>query len=190
MASAASKIVLSQSRDIPFNQLVLSQANVRRVKTGVSIEALAEDIARRSALPPKAVSAAALDWLARQSWPGNIRELRNTLEQAALMTDDALLEPRHFGAAQALVAAAPDPPAAAAAPTHAPLPPSAEPLPADAAALLRPLAQQVAELERAAIGAALRATRGNRVATARLLGMSRAALYERLARWPELGGRG
>ena len=40
MASAASKIVLSQSRDIPFNQLVLSQANVRRVKTGVSIEAL------------------------------------------------------------------------------------------------------------------------------------------------------
>ena len=43
MASAASKIVLSQSRDIPFNQLVLSQANVRRVKTGVSIEALAED---------------------------------------------------------------------------------------------------------------------------------------------------
>ena len=50
MASAASKIILSQSRDIPFNQLVLSQANVRRVKTGVSIEALAEDIARRTLL--------------------------------------------------------------------------------------------------------------------------------------------
>ena len=39
MASAASKIILSQSRDIPFDQLVLSQANVRRIKTGVSIEA-------------------------------------------------------------------------------------------------------------------------------------------------------
>lgn len=50
MASAASKIVLSSSRDIPFSQLVLSQANVRRVKTGVSIEALAEDIARRTLL--------------------------------------------------------------------------------------------------------------------------------------------
>ena len=50
MASAASKIILSQSRDIPFNQLVLSQANVRRVKTGVSIEALAEDIARLTLL--------------------------------------------------------------------------------------------------------------------------------------------
>ena len=31
-------IEFSRARDIPFNQLVLSQANVRRVKTGVSIE--------------------------------------------------------------------------------------------------------------------------------------------------------
>ena len=44
------KIVLSGSRDIPFNQLVLSQANVRRVKAGVSIDALAADIARRGLL--------------------------------------------------------------------------------------------------------------------------------------------
>ncbi|TPW27737.1 ParB/RepB/Spo0J family partition protein [Pararhizobium mangrovi] len=44
------KIVLSSSRDIPFNKLVLSQANVRRVKAGVSIEELAEDIARRTLL--------------------------------------------------------------------------------------------------------------------------------------------
>ncbi|MDP3747808.1 MAG: ParB/Srx family N-terminal domain-containing protein, partial [Phenylobacterium sp.] len=44
------KIVLSASRDIPFNKLVLSQSNVRRVKAGVSIEELAEDIARRTLL--------------------------------------------------------------------------------------------------------------------------------------------
>ena len=44
------KITLSSSRDIPFNKLVLSQANVRRVKAGVSIEELAEDIARRTLL--------------------------------------------------------------------------------------------------------------------------------------------
>jgi ParB family chromosome partitioning protein len=44
------KIVLSSSRDIPFNELVLSQANVRRIKAGVSIEELAEDIARRTLL--------------------------------------------------------------------------------------------------------------------------------------------
>src|SRR5215212_438471 len=44
------KIVLSASRDIPLNKLVLSQANVRRIKAGVSVEELAEDIARRGLL--------------------------------------------------------------------------------------------------------------------------------------------
>jgi ParB family chromosome partitioning protein len=44
------KITLSASRDIPFDKLVLSQSNVRRVKAGVSIEELAEDIARRTLL--------------------------------------------------------------------------------------------------------------------------------------------
>ena len=41
---------LSASRDIPLNKLVLSQSNVRQVKAGVSIEELAEDIARRTLL--------------------------------------------------------------------------------------------------------------------------------------------
>ncbi|MDU1906676.1 MAG: ParB/Srx family N-terminal domain-containing protein, partial [Dysgonomonas sp.] len=34
----------------PFNQLVLSQSNVRRIKAGLSIEELAQDIARRTLL--------------------------------------------------------------------------------------------------------------------------------------------
>ena len=50
MASANPKILLSRSLDIPFNKLALSQANVRRVKAGVSIEELAEDIAHRGLL--------------------------------------------------------------------------------------------------------------------------------------------
>jgi ParB family chromosome partitioning protein len=50
MAKAVQKITLSRSRDIPFNKLVLSQSNVRRVKAGVSIEQLAESIAQRSLL--------------------------------------------------------------------------------------------------------------------------------------------
>ena len=44
------KITLSSSRDIPFDKLLLSQSNVRHVKAGVSIEELAEDIARRGLL--------------------------------------------------------------------------------------------------------------------------------------------
>ncbi|TPJ35898.1 ParB/RepB/Spo0J family partition protein [Mesorhizobium sp. B2-6-5] len=50
MATNAKKITLAPSRDIPFNKLVLSQANVRRVKAGISIEELAEDIVRRGLL--------------------------------------------------------------------------------------------------------------------------------------------
>lgn len=47
MTIAVQKITLSSSRDIPFNKLVLAQTNVRRIKAGVSIEDLAESIARR-----------------------------------------------------------------------------------------------------------------------------------------------
>ena len=51
------KITLSPSQDIPFNKLVLSQSNVRRVKAGVSIEQLAESIAQRTLLQSLSVRA-------------------------------------------------------------------------------------------------------------------------------------
>jgi len=51
MASAIQKITsLGERRDIPFNRLVLSAANVRKVEDGLSIDELAEDIARRGLL--------------------------------------------------------------------------------------------------------------------------------------------
>lgn len=50
MAQAIQKITLSSGRDIPFNKLVLSQQNVRKIKAGISIQDLAEDIARRGLL--------------------------------------------------------------------------------------------------------------------------------------------
>jgi len=50
MTNAVQKIELDQARNIPFNQLRLSQANVRRIKGGVSLEELANDIGRRGLL--------------------------------------------------------------------------------------------------------------------------------------------
>jgi ParB family chromosome partitioning protein len=50
MAKPNPKIALSVSRDIPFNKLILSQSNVRRIKAAVAIEELAADIARRTLL--------------------------------------------------------------------------------------------------------------------------------------------
>jgi ParB family chromosome partitioning protein len=47
MANATKKITLATARDIPFDNLSLSQANVRRIKAGISVEELAESIARR-----------------------------------------------------------------------------------------------------------------------------------------------
>ncbi len=141
------------------------------------VEALADDIARRSGMPHKSLTPDALDLLACHSWPGNIRELRNVLEQATLMTDDLLLSARHFSA---LGVAGPRAPQAA--PLHAE--PAAPMHAVDAAAAptsrIKPLPQAVAELEARAIRAAMAATGGNKLAASKLLGISRATLYEKL----------
>ncbi|WP_432769510.1 MAG: ParB N-terminal domain-containing protein [Sphingopyxis sp.] len=50
MAKQAQKITLSPSRDIPFDRLRLSAANVRRVRPDEGIANLADDIARRGLL--------------------------------------------------------------------------------------------------------------------------------------------
>jgi len=50
MAKSPKKLSLSPSRDIPFDLLELSQSNVRRIKAGVSIGELADDIVRRTLL--------------------------------------------------------------------------------------------------------------------------------------------
>ncbi|MFK4706642.1 transcriptional regulator with PAS, ATPase and Fis domain [Roseateles asaccharophilus] len=139
-------------------------------------EALGEDIARRSGMPQKLLSPDALEWLAQQAWPGNIRELRNTLEQVSLMSDDMQLTAAHFNGGAAMPAAV------------ATAPP-AEPAPALTLATsqaVAPLPELIEALERDAIARALKATGGNRMAAARLLQISRASLYERLARWPDL----
>lgn len=50
MAESAQKVTLPPSRDIPFDKLVLSQSNVRRIKAGIPVEELAKYIARRELL--------------------------------------------------------------------------------------------------------------------------------------------
>jgi len=136
------------------------------------VEVLAEDMALRSGSAPPELSADAVALLSAQSWRGNIRELRNVLEQAAMRSDSQHIEVQHLEAVlreSGIKQIAPPIPAA-------PVPPAA----GAPARVLRPLAEQVAELERQAIDAALAATGGNKLAAATLLGISRAKLYERL----------
>jgi len=149
-------------------------------------EALLDDIARRSGLPLKSLSADALDRLAGHAWPGNIRELRNVLEQAALMTDEPVLQRRDLdqalaaGAVPGAGAAASLPPAVPAAAAPAPARTAAAAGDAPPPAAIKPLPEAIAELEARAIRDALAATGGNKLAAARLLGIARATLYEKL----------
>jgi transcriptional regulator with PAS, ATPase and Fis domain len=147
----------------------------RRTDIPALVEMLAEDMAIRSATPPPELGADALALLSAQAWRGNIRELRNVLEQAAMRSDSVQLGAaeleavlRESGVEQI---APPAPPPAGAPP---------EPIRTTSQRSLRPLAEQVAEVEGQAIRAALASTGGNKFAAARLLGISRAKLYERL----------
>jgi ParB family chromosome partitioning protein len=53
MAKALPKITLSLPSDVPLDKLVLSQSNARRVENGVTIEYLADSIARRGPSRPQ-----------------------------------------------------------------------------------------------------------------------------------------
>ncbi|MGQ0651837.1 MAG: sigma-54 interaction domain-containing protein, partial [Betaproteobacteria bacterium] len=124
------------------------------------LEALCElilaQIAERSGVPQREISAEALAALGGYAWPGNIRELRNVLERAVMMSDARRLEPADFASVLPAVGEQ----------TQAPT---------------RSLAQAVAATERAAIAAALEAAHGNKSLAAQALGVSRATLYEKIA---------
>jgi transcriptional regulator with PAS, ATPase and Fis domain len=144
----------------------------RREDIAALVEILGEDMAQRSGGQPPELSADALALLTVQHWRGNIRELRNVLEQVTMRSDSHHIVKQQIEwvlreAGIALLA-----PLAEVAPQSPPPPAAAQ--------ALRPLAEQVAELERRAIAAAMTATQGNKAAVAKLLGISRATLYSRL----------
>jgi transcriptional regulator with GAF, ATPase, and Fis domain len=55
-----------------------------------------EDIAGRRGLGPWTLSAAALEALTRADWPGNVRQLVNTLERAAILKPRGQIEVEHL----------------------------------------------------------------------------------------------
>jgi len=68
------------------------------------LAALAEELARQAQRRSGKVGSvtftdAALRHLRRQSWPGNIRELKNVVERAVLLCEGQPIRPEHFGAA-------------------------------------------------------------------------------------------
>jgi transcriptional regulator with PAS, ATPase and Fis domain len=125
-------------------------------------EAILEQVSMRSGLPPLDIDAGAVEWLKRHPWPGNVRELYNVLERAAALADRPLLTRADF---EAILPPLQQPPAEPSVPPRG----------------LRPLAAAVAETERAAILAALARAKGKKAEAAKLLGISRSKLYDKLA---------
>ena len=137
------------------------------------LEILTEELALRSTLPHPEFTAQAVALLCAQHWRGNVRELRNVIEQLLLRGDSATVDEKAVAlvlqdSGLSQIAA----PVAVAR--------QAGSYGADSSQLLRPLGVQVSELENQAIRAALQATGGNKLAASKLLGMSRAKLYQRL----------
>ena len=160
-------------------------------------EHLLEQLALEQEMLPKEIDRDALEALAALPWPGNVRELRNVLERACSLWDGMRLTMEAFREVLPEIdavavrersggRAAPTPVSASARSETIGSPDgSSEP---PIVSLPATLPERIAELERAAIREALRATGGNRVQAARRLGIARATLYQKLAESPELAG--
>jgi two-component system, NtrC family, response regulator len=107
------------------------------------------------------ISERALEWLQGQSWPGNIRQLRQTLERAVLVLDGDVLEVEDLLALSDLE-------------TRAARDPNALPSPGS---------MTLDEMEKAMIVKCLRHYEGNVTRVAEALGLSRAALYRRFEKY-------
>lgn len=124
--------------------------------------------------PARALSATALAWLAAHPWPGNVRALRHACERAVILGRDSEYLPDDFGLASPATGAHVTP--------SAPSAPLNAAIRIDAAPSATGDDLTLSALERDAIAAALAAANGNISHTARMLGVSRAALYRKLGK--------
>jgi transcriptional regulator with PAS, ATPase and Fis domain len=136
------------------------------------IEALCEtfldQIALKLGIPAKSLTAGALQLLSRHAWPGNIRELHNLIERACVLSDsseidatDVLPHLRH-GRATSMPAS------------------SLQPEPRSSRQSPATLAEATLAAERSAIVDALAYCQGSKTQAAKILGISRANLYDKL----------
>jgi two-component system response regulator AtoC len=113
--------------------------------------------------PDVRLSPALLDGLARQHWPGNVRQLENTIARMVAVTSTGVID---VDALEGMPLA----------PSHGALGTARPPVPVS-------LHDQVAAFERRIIAQALAAAAGNRSHAARLLGLSRTTLFDRLRKY-------
>ena len=118
------------------------------------VEHFAAQVARETGRRPKKFAPGALEALARHSFPGNIRELRNLVERLVIMSPGAIVGAEDMAAVLPRAERAPESPAR--------------------------ISEAVQDFERRQIEEALAAEGGNMTRTAARLGLERSHLYKKL----------
>jgi len=155
-------------------EVVLPPLRERREDIPYLTASFVRECAARLGKPIRGVAASAEALLATAPWEGNVRELRNVIERACLLSDGEFLTERDVSSAM-------------------PAPPARRPAGATVVEAFRAQdsaaddAQLLSTVEREHILRALQRAGGNKKAAARMLGVSRRALYRRLERL-DLGG--
>jgi transcriptional regulator with PAS, ATPase and Fis domain len=176
LVAATNKNLDQMVKDGTFREDLFFRLNVVRI-TMPPLRARPEDVpllldyylkilSEENNVPPLTIEPGAMRHLQAYAWPGNIRELRNFVENAVVLhrggsLPEFDLEPKFRGEA---------------APAGASL--------AAPAALANPLS--IEENEKRLLREALVKARGNRTRAAGFMGISRRTLHRKLAQWPEL----
>ena len=172
------RLIAATSRDLPamvaagtfradlyyrLNVLPLNIPPLRQRSQDLPLlaEALLEKIAAANGLGLRDLSADAVDALRRWHWPGNVRELGNVLEQAMALDGAGAITGQQLATLLPVA--------------------KVQALPQAAPKAVRPLREAMLAAERAALLAALDSAGGVKLQAAKLLGISRAQFYEKLA---------
>lgn len=150
-------------------QLTIPPLRERREDIGLLARHFLVGIAQLNGLAPLTLTAESVALLDRQRWPGNVSQLREAIEQAAILATDGTIGPQHFS--DEMNAA-----------TTAPLFPSGKRI--DASRPFREAKREVVEaFERAYLRDLLRRQAGNVTVAAQRSGMLRSALQRLLRKY-------
>ena len=149
-------------------EIHLAPLRERKEDVPLLVEHFLNILSEKHRRPPKQFSAESMGLLGLYDWPGNVRELRNIVESIVLLCPDDTVEANYLpakisGRRKSVV---PD-------------------VPVDAVVI--PFGSSIADAERELILHTLLKTGNNKSRAARILGLSRKSLYDKLSQYSSLG---